>query len=157
MDDFFRNLLSTDGFVPRRACGLWSDGHVWLHTTSDLLIWLAYLSIPLILGYFLWSRRTALPFRGLIALFAAFLFACGTTHLLDALMFVWPAYRLSGAVKAITAAVSWLTVAARLNHYNPYIPLHHGWCLDWLGRPGEAWGGESGNDRLVVVRDTPTN
>ena len=22
-----------------------------------------------------------------------------------------------------------------------------------LGRPGEAWGGESGNDRLVVVRD----
>ena len=22
-----------------------------------------------------------------------------------------------------------------------------------LGRPGEAWGGESGNDRLVVIRD----
>ena len=22
-----------------------------------------------------------------------------------------------------------------------------------LGRPGEAWGGESGTDRLVVVRD----
>jgi len=21
------------------------------------------------------------------------------------------------------------------------------------GRPGEAWGGESGNDRLVVIRD----
>jgi hypothetical protein len=22
-----------------------------------------------------------------------------------------------------------------------------------LGRPGELWGGESGNDRLVVIRD----
>ena len=22
-----------------------------------------------------------------------------------------------------------------------------------LGRPGEAWGGESGTDRLVVIRD----
>ena len=32
----------------------------------------------------------------------------------------------------------WLTVAARLNPHDPYIPLHHGWCLDWLGRPGEA-------------------
>ena len=25
------------------------------------------------------------------------------------------------------------------------------------GRPGEMWGGESGNDRLVVVRDSATN
>ena len=112
MGDFFRNILSTEGFVPRRSCGDWSGGHVWLHTLSDLLIWLAYLSIPLVLGFFLWRRRATLPFRGLIALFAAFIFCCGTTHLFDALMFDWPAYRLAGLAKAVTAVVSWLTVAA---------------------------------------------
>src|SRR6202044_1268047 len=45
-------------------------------------------------------------------LFGAFILACGTTHLMDAVLFWWPAYRLAGVLKLITAIVSWATVFA---------------------------------------------
>jgi len=48
----------------------------------------------------------------MFALFGIFILACGTTHLLDILMFYSPQYRLSGLVKLITAAASWGTVLA---------------------------------------------
>ncbi|QDU23342.1 PAS domain-containing protein [Urbifossiella limnaea] len=104
-------LTGTDGFVPRKNCGAWEDWEVALHVVSDVLIWLAYLSIPLVLVYFARQRR-GLPFTGLFVLFAVFILACGTNHLVEAVIFYHPVYHLSGVVKAVTAAVSWLTVLA---------------------------------------------
>jgi PAS domain S-box-containing protein len=104
-------LFDTTGFVPRRACGEWTAGLVWLHVVSDLLVWLAYVSIPILLAYFVWNRRN-LPFRGLLVLFAAFILACGFTHFIEATIFATPVYRLSGVVKGLTAVVSWATVVA---------------------------------------------
>jgi PAS domain S-box-containing protein len=109
MDRVVSWLTNTEGFVPRKDCGAWADWHVALHVTSDVFIWLAYLSIPLILVHFA-RRRRGLPFARLFVLFAAFILACGTTHAVDALIFYRPVYYLSGVVKAVTAAVSWLTV-----------------------------------------------
>jgi len=85
--------------------------HGWLHILSDLGIWLAYLAIPCILGYFV-LRRKDIPFRPIFWLFAAFILACGTTHLMEAIIFWWPAYRLAGVIKLLTAMVSWGTVMA---------------------------------------------
>ena len=45
-------------------------------------------------------------------LFSAFVFACGTTHLVEAFIFWFPVYRLAGLLKVATASVSWVTVAA---------------------------------------------
>jgi PAS domain S-box-containing protein len=111
MSNFFTWLVSTDGFVPRSRCGDWSPGLIWLHVGSDVFIWLAYLSIPLVLLYFV-RRRRDLPFSRLLVLFATFILACGFTHFLDALIFYQPVYRLSGVVKLVTAVVSWVTVLA---------------------------------------------
>ena len=33
-------------------------------------------------------------------------FSCGTVHLIEAIIFYWPVYRLSGLTKLITAVVS---------------------------------------------------
>lgn len=104
-------LTSTDGFVARQTCGDWEKWEVALHVVSDLLIWLAYLSIPLVLVYFVRQRR-GLPFSWLFVLFALFILACGTTHLVEAVIFYHPVYHLSGVVKAVTAVVSWMTVLA---------------------------------------------
>ena len=41
---------------------------------------------------------------------AAFILACGSTHLLDAITFWFPAYRLNALVRFITGVVSWTTV-----------------------------------------------
>jgi two-component system, chemotaxis family, sensor kinase Cph1 len=51
-------------------------------------------------------------FSKVFLLFAAFIWACGTSHLMDAMMFWWPAYRLSGVVHFVTAVVSWVTIGA---------------------------------------------
>ena len=111
MFDFLSRLFDTSGFPPRWICGDWSAAHGWLHILSDLGVWSAYVAIPLVLGYFVLRRRD-IPFRGIFWLFAAFILACGTTHLMEAIIFWWPAYRLAGVIKLFTAVVSWTTVIA---------------------------------------------
>jgi signal transduction histidine kinase/ActR/RegA family two-component response regulator len=116
--DIWGRLFDTTGFVPRWQCGAWSAELVRMHRISDFLIWLAYLTIPIVLVSFAAKRRAELPFRSVFLLFALFILSCGTTHLIDALMFDYPLYRLSGVVKLITAAASWGTVLALI----PIVP-----------------------------------
>ncbi len=111
MVHFVTHLFDTSDFPARWNCGSWSDGHGWLHILSDLGVSSAYIAIPCILGSFV-LRRPDLPFRTVFWLFVAFIVACGATHLMDAAIFWWPAYRLAGAFKLATAIVSWGTVVA---------------------------------------------
>ncbi|TWT59514.1 hybrid sensor histidine kinase/response regulator [Rubinisphaera italica] len=113
-------LFDTTGFPPRWYCGpMWVQEPIWgwMHIISDAAIWGAYMAIPLVLFYFL-RRRKDLPQPRIIVLFGAFILCCGFTHLIDALIFEWPIYRLAGLMKLITAVVSWLTVFALI----PIIP-----------------------------------
>ncbi|MFO0801210.1 MAG: ATP-binding protein [Gemmataceae bacterium] len=111
MGEFWPKLLATEGFVPRKACGDWTPELIWLHFGSDLAIWMAYLSIPFVLVSLL-RRKREVPFSWLLVLFALFILGCGFTHLGDALMFHYPAYRAQGVMKLVTAVVSWATVCA---------------------------------------------
>ena len=117
---FFSQLFDTNGFPARWYCGAaWREDPSigWLHIVSDVAIFCAYLTIPLILTYFLLRRRD-LPFPTLIGLFALFIVSCGIGHGIEAIIFWEPVYRLSGLVKAVTAIVSWVTVIAII----PIIP-----------------------------------
>ncbi len=109
--EFLGRLFDTSGFPPRWRCGIWTSEHGWLHIVSDLGIWSAYFTIPVILWLFA-SQRGRLRFRYVFLLFAAFIFLCGSTHLMEAAIFWWPAYRLAGLLKFLTAIVSWATVFA---------------------------------------------
>ena len=111
MADFLKHLFDTSDFPRRWDCGNWTPEHGWLHVLSDVGVWSAYVAIPLVLGYFVLRRRD-IPFRGIFWLFAAFILACGTTHLMEAIIFWWPAYRLAGVIKLFTAIISWVTVIA---------------------------------------------
>lgn len=110
--DFWTRLFDSTGFVPRALCGNWTRELIWLHNASDFFIWTAYLAIPLVLVSFAWRRHHELPFRHLFWLFGLFILSCGTTHLMDIVLFYHPLYRLSGLVKLITAAASWGTIMA---------------------------------------------
>ena len=109
--NFFTELFDTSDFPRRWDCGSWTPGLGWLHILSDLGVWSAYLAIPCILVYFV-LRKKDIPFRAIFWLFGAFILACGTTHLMEAIIFWWPAYRLAGLIKLFTAIVSWATVIA---------------------------------------------
>ena len=107
MDGLSRWLIET-GLPPHGYCLLWQPDLLALHVISDLLIGLAYFSIPIALGVLLMRKRN-LEFNWVLWLFAAFILACGTTHFISILVLWVPAYGLEGVVKAITAAVSILT------------------------------------------------
>jgi signal transduction histidine kinase len=104
MSQFLSDLLSND-FMPHGHCYFWQPDVLWLNVGSDVLIALAYYSIPLALFVFV-RRRKDLAFRSVFVLFAAFILACGTTHLISAWT-VWdPVYRVEGLVKLLTGLVS---------------------------------------------------
>ncbi|WP_281542589.1 hypothetical protein [Maribacter aestuarii] len=109
--EFFQNLFNTSDWPPRWVCGKWSDFHGWLYIGSDIAIWLAYFIIPVVIIYFV-QKRPKVPFLPVFWLFAAFIIFCGSTHILDAIIFWWPAYRLSALLKFLTAIISFATVFA---------------------------------------------
>jgi len=111
MGDFLLDLFDTSDFPARWSCGEWSLGHGWLHILSDIAIFLAYATIPLTIAWFV-LRRKDVPFPRIFWLFAAFIFSCGSVHLVEAMIFWTPVYRLSGVLKLGTAVVSWATVIA---------------------------------------------
>ncbi len=107
--EFFTKLFLADDWPARWVCGEWSSFHGWLYITSDIAIWLAYFVIPAIIIFFI-QKRHNLPFLPVFWLFGAFIILCGSTHLIDALMFWWPGYRLSALLRMLTALVSLATV-----------------------------------------------
>ncbi len=121
MFDAIFKLFNTEGFPPRWYCGTaWSQEPFWgwAHIIADTAIWGAYMGIPAVLFYFLRQRKD-LPLPGVLWLFGAFIFCCGLTHLIDALIFEWPIYRFAAVMKIVTATVSWATVFTLV----PLIPV----------------------------------
>ena len=92
-------------FTPHGFCLAWDPWLIWLMAGSDMLIAAAYFSIPAALLLFL-QRRTDLAFKPVFGLFAAFIMACGATHVMGALTLWLPAYRLAGALNGLTAVLS---------------------------------------------------
>jgi PAS domain S-box-containing protein len=98
-------VFATDGFMPHGMCYLWRPGILALHVASDSLITLAYFSIPFTLIYFVRKRRD-LRFGWMFVSFAAFIVACGASHLMEIWTIWHPDYWVSGGVKAVTALAS---------------------------------------------------
>ena len=104
MNEFWRSILGPE-MPPHGHCYLWNEQLVFLHVLSDTLITLSYFTIPIAL-IVLVKRRDDLKFNYMFLMFAVFIFACGTTHLVNILNVWYGAYWLSGTIKAITAIAS---------------------------------------------------
>src|ERR1700678_1535438 len=102
------NTFGLAGFTPHGFCLAWQPGLIWLHAVSDLLTTIAYFSIPATMLVVLLRRRDV-AFRRVIVLFAAFIMACGTTHLLSVVTLWVPLYWVEGWSKAVTAVLSIVT------------------------------------------------
>lgn len=107
-------FLSTDGFVPRAICGTsWTPQLVAATNSFDMVIFLSYLFIPFAILR-VYRIRTAgshlkNPALGIL-LGMGFILSCGVTHLVERMMFVWPAYHLDCVVRGICATFSLATV-----------------------------------------------
>lgn len=102
-------ILDTSEYVPRMHCGNWPIWLIVVFITANWSIAVAYYMIPCTLFYFWKKKRLAVKKHWIILLFCTFIFMCGTTHVLEGLMFWWPAYRFLTLVDIVTAYVSLLT------------------------------------------------
>lgn len=111
MFEKFSDFFSTAGFEPHGHCFLWTKSLLLLYLSSDSLIALSYYMIPIALMLFVRKRRD-LVFDWVFVMFSAFIFACGTTHLMGVWTLWKPVYWLDGTVKAVTAGLSLATSVA---------------------------------------------
>ena len=101
-------LFSTGGYSPHGYCLAWDPALLWTHVVSDVLIAVAYFSIPAVIVAFLRQRRDP-TLHGPAMLFVTFIAACGITHLLGVLTLYLPYYGIQGLSKVFTAVVSCAT------------------------------------------------
>jgi hypothetical protein len=111
-----QRLIETD-FMPHGYCYLWLPEILWLHVFSDGLIALAYFLIPISLFTFV-LRRREIAFPWMFLMFAAFITACGLTHVMGIWTIWQPDYGVEGLVKFGTALVSIATALTLI----PLIP-----------------------------------
>lgn len=103
---FFQKFLKV--YTPRRQCMDNEQPLVWLHLVADLLIAASYYSIPFALIVLVRKRRD-LHFNWIFYMFAAFILACGTTHLFNIWALWQPFYKVDGLFKLFTGLVSGAT------------------------------------------------
>lgn len=108
MIDELSRLLAVNGYLPHGYCISWSPPLLMTFVVSDILIFLSYFSMPVALAYFAY-RRQDFPYKWLLWAFAAFILACGSTHLMGAIVIWRPMYGLDALLKAITAVISVVT------------------------------------------------
>ncbi|MBT9502531.1 MAG: PAS domain S-box protein [Burkholderiaceae bacterium] len=103
--------LGREGYLPHGYCFTWDPSLLWSMVGADATIAAAYFSIPLALVLFVRRRREP-ALNGIMLLFSAFIFACGTSHLVDILVIWRPDYGLQALTKLATAAISLVTAVA---------------------------------------------
>jgi signal transduction histidine kinase len=101
-------LLDSSMFSPHGICLLWDPELIWLHVISDAVIAASYFSIPFALAIIV-SKRRDFQFGWVGWSFAAFIMACGLTHVFSIYTLWVPVYGIEGIVKAVTAMASVIT------------------------------------------------
>ncbi len=116
MLDFFSSLFRSGGFHHGNSPS-WSGPLVALHVVTALAIWAAFTTTLIALNYYILRRKNARVSRA-FWIFEGFLFAGGTLHLMNALMFLWPIYRFLGVLQLLAAVLCWAAVISLI----PVIP-----------------------------------
>ena len=109
--EFLNALLGRGDYLPHGYCFTWTPGLLWSMVGADGIIALAYFSIPVALMSFVRKGGHATT-NVVLWLFIAFIFACGTTHLMDIWTIWQPDYALQALTKIVTAAISLVTAIA---------------------------------------------
>jgi PAS domain S-box-containing protein len=108
MESFLKSFVAPGDFLPHGLCLTWRPELIWTHLLSDILIGLAYFSIPVGLLYFVWQRQD-LAYKWIFLMFCGFILSCGVTHFFGAWTLWHPDYIAQGVIKAFTAAISVVT------------------------------------------------
>ena len=118
MRQFLKIMSFNHTFILQGGCCQWQPQLMGLHAVSDLLIALAYYSIPAILTYYYARKPGDVPLSKGFLLLGAWFFCGGTTELMQFWMLVHPSGWLSSSLAAVTAVISLWAVAELI----PWVP-----------------------------------
>ncbi len=103
------SFFNYEQYMPHGMCYLWKPEILWVSVISDVLTALAYYSITIAVIVFV-KKRQDLPYPAFFILVGSIIFiACGTSHLIAAIVVWEPIYGISAITKAITASTSVLS------------------------------------------------
>jgi signal transduction histidine kinase len=105
MLDYLNMFRRASDLAPHGYCLLWQPELIWTHVVADTLIAAAYFSIPVAIVRFVTGRKDV-AFSWIFWLFALFIVACGTTHLMSIWTLWNPDYGWEALIKVITAIAS---------------------------------------------------
>jgi signal transduction histidine kinase/CheY-like chemotaxis protein len=105
MLDYLNMFARARDLAPHGYCLLWQPELIWTHVVADALIAAAYFSIPIAIVRFVTGRKDV-EFSWIFWLFALFIVACGTTHLMSIWTLWNPDYGWEALIKVITAIAS---------------------------------------------------
>jgi PAS domain S-box-containing protein len=100
-----QDALTPITLIPHGYCISWQPELVAALVIGNVLIALAYFTIPLVILRFIRQRRD-IDFQHLHWLFAGFIVTCGITHLLHVIELWYPVYYLEAWMDIATAVVS---------------------------------------------------
>ena len=102
--------VNTQHFMPHGHCIMWRPEILFPTVISDIVIFLSYTSIPVVLYLFQKQRKDLNDSsRYVLILFFLFIFLCGLTHAISAWNYWHSDYVLAMSVKILTAIVSFFT------------------------------------------------
>jgi PAS domain S-box-containing protein len=107
--------------MPHGHCYLWQPHILWTNVISDLLIAIAYFSIPVAILIFI-KKRPDVGHRNIALLFSLFILFCGVTHVFGVITIWTGIYGYHGIIKSLTALVS-ITTAVYLYKMLPELVL----------------------------------
>ncbi|MGB7890582.1 MAG: PAS domain S-box protein [Microcoleus sp.] len=119
---FIKIMSFNHNFIPQDGCCQWQPQLMGLHAVSDVLIALAYYSIPALLTYYARKQRDVPLSKGFILL-GAWFFWGGTTHLMQVWMLVHPSEWLSSSIAALTAIISLWVLASLIPSISQVLAL----------------------------------
>lgn len=97
--------LSSMTLIPHGYCLSWQPELIAALVIGNVLIALAYFTIPLVILKFI-RLRPDIDFKNLHWLFAGFIVTCGVTHLLHVVELWYPVYYLEAVMDILTALIS---------------------------------------------------
>lgn len=145
MWEWITSLFSANGFMPHGYCLTWSKQLLVTMVVANGLVALAYFSIPIALYRFV-RLQPQLGHRAIFMMFSAFIFACGTTHIMGIVNIWYPLYRLDAAIMAVTAGVSIATATMLW----PMVPVASAEIDRQVALQGDL---AAANDRLSEAMD----
>lgn len=116
MENICRDLSSLEtllkwvesDFMPHGHCYLWKPELVMIHSLSDIMIAIAYFTIPIIMFKFAFLKKDP-KLNSFLTLYILFIFLCGLTHINEVINLWNGFYYYSGVVKLMTALISLIT------------------------------------------------